>query len=79
MDAFVIIYVLAALLIIAGRIAWFQTGRVVDLRKANDRAKSDLLVEKDYSTRVAGQYQAQLALAQAEIRALEARLLEVEK
>jgi hypothetical protein len=54
MEAFAIIYVLAALLIIAARLAWFQTGCVVDLRKANDRA-------------------------QAEIRALESRLLEVEK
>lgn len=49
-----IVVVLAVLLIIAVRLVWFQTGRVVDLRKANDRA-------------------------QAEIRALEARLLEVEK
>ncbi len=49
-----IIYVLAVLLIVAARLAWLQTGRVVDLRKKYDRA-------------------------QAEIRALEARLLEVEK
>lgn len=52
MDA--IIFFLAVLLIIAVRLARFETGRVVELRKANDRA-------------------------QAEIRALEARLLEVEK
>ena len=47
MEAFAIIYVLAALLIIAARLAWFQTGRVVDLRKANDRAQAEILALKD--------------------------------
>jgi hypothetical protein len=45
MDA--IIVVLAILLIFAVRLFWFQTGRVVDLRAANDRAQAEIRALED--------------------------------
>ena len=42
-----IIFFFAALLIIAVRLAWFQAGRVVDLRKANDRAQAEIRALED--------------------------------
>lgn len=68
MDAFVIIYVLAVLLIIAARLAWHQAGRAVELKKrltvidAMNHAQAKAIIS-----------------AQAEIRALESQLLEARK
>lgn len=45
MDA--IIATLAILLIIAGRLAWFQTGRIVELRAANARAQAEIRALED--------------------------------
>lgn len=42
-----IIYVLSVLLIIAARLAWFQTGRVVELRAANERAQAEIRALED--------------------------------
>ena len=45
MDA--IITVLAILLIITARLAWFQTGRIVELKAAIDRAQSEIRALED--------------------------------
>lgn len=67
-----IIYVLAALLIIAARVAWRQTGRIVDLRADKARCERRMRLMKLIHARAESR-------AQAEIRALEDKLREVTK
>lgn len=73
MDA--TITVLAGLLIIAARLAWFRAGRIVELRKEVEYQKSRC----DDWIALAEKTGHKLDRAQAEIRALEDKLQEVTK